>query len=143
MSELQKIIYNGQVAAIVLADQAIILDGLAETDERTVKAMCLYAMEVADGLQPGPYTDERALDVRPPRRGAGAAVNGTRAGRRAQRPRPGSDRRGGARRGSRGRAMAMGRRRRRAVRVRLAGAHPRRAAPRDRGRRRVISPTPG
>jgi hypothetical protein len=62
MSELQKIIYNGQVAAIVLASQAIVLDGLGETDERTVKAMCLYAMEVADGLQPGPYTDDRALD---------------------------------------------------------------------------------
>lgn len=62
MSELQKIIYNGQVAAIVLADQAIIPDGLAETDERTVKAMCLYALEVAVGFQPGPYTDERALE---------------------------------------------------------------------------------
>lgn len=62
MSELQKIIYNGQLAAIVLADQAIIPDGLAETDERTVKAMCLYALEVAAGLQPGPYTDERALE---------------------------------------------------------------------------------
>ena len=61
VSELQKIIYNGHVAAIVLADQAIVLDGLGETDERTVKAMCLYAMEVADGLHPGPYTDERAL----------------------------------------------------------------------------------
>jgi hypothetical protein len=61
MSELQKIIYNGQVAAIVLANQAIILNGLAETDEHTVKAMSLYALEVAAGLQPGPYTDERAL----------------------------------------------------------------------------------
>ncbi len=62
MSELQKIIYNGQVAAIVLAEQAIIPDGLAETDEYTVKAMCLYALEVTAGLQPGPYTDERALE---------------------------------------------------------------------------------
>jgi len=62
MSELQKIIYNGHVAAIVLADQAIIPDGLAETDERTVEAMCLYALELAAGLQSGPYTDERAFE---------------------------------------------------------------------------------
>ena len=62
MSGLQKIIYNGHVAAIVLAGQAIVADGLAETDERTVKAMCLYAMEVNEGLQPGPYSDERALE---------------------------------------------------------------------------------
>jgi hypothetical protein len=61
MSQLQKIIYNGEVAAVVLADQAIIPDGLAEDDERTVKAMCLYALEVAAGLQPGPYSDARAL----------------------------------------------------------------------------------
>jgi hypothetical protein len=62
MSELQKIIYNGRLAAIVLADQAVIPDGLAETEERTVKAMCLYALEIAAGLQPAPYTDERALE---------------------------------------------------------------------------------
>ena len=62
MSELQKIILNGEVAAVVVAGQAIVLDGLGETDERTVKAMCLYAMEVNEGLQPGPYTDERALE---------------------------------------------------------------------------------
>ena len=62
MSEMQRIVYNGRLAAIVLADQAIIPDGLAESDERTVKAMCLYALEIAAGLQPGPYTDERALE---------------------------------------------------------------------------------
>jgi hypothetical protein len=62
VSELQKIIYNGRVVAIVLADQAIIPDGLAESDERTVKAMRLYALEVAAGLKPGPYSDERALE---------------------------------------------------------------------------------
>jgi hypothetical protein len=61
MSELQKVIYNGRLVAIVLADQAIIPEGLAETEERTVKAMCLYALEIAAGLQAGPYTDERAL----------------------------------------------------------------------------------
>ena len=62
MSAIQKIIYKGQLAAIVLADQAIIPDGLAEPDERTVQAMCLYALEIDAGLQPGPYSDERALE---------------------------------------------------------------------------------
>jgi hypothetical protein len=62
VSEMQRIVYKGQLAAIVLADQAIIPEGLAETDERTVKAMCLYALEIAAGLQPGPYSDERALE---------------------------------------------------------------------------------
>jgi hypothetical protein len=46
---------------VVLGDQAIVTATLSEGDERTVKAMCLYALEVADGIQPGPYTDERAL----------------------------------------------------------------------------------
>jgi hypothetical protein len=62
MSEMQKIIYNGRLAAVVLADQAILTDTLPEPDERTVKAMCLYALEIAAGLRPGPYTDEKALD---------------------------------------------------------------------------------
>ncbi len=62
MSALQKIIYNGQLAAVVFADQAIIPDGLGETEERKVKAMCLYALEIAAGVQTGPYSDERALE---------------------------------------------------------------------------------
>lgn len=62
VSNLQKIIHNGRVAALVVADQAILVDGLAEDEERTVKAMCLYALEVATGLQPGPYSDKRALE---------------------------------------------------------------------------------
>ena len=62
MSEMQKIIYQGRLAAVVLADQAILTDTLPEADERTVKAMCLYALETAAGLQPAPYTDEKALD---------------------------------------------------------------------------------
>ena len=61
MSGLQKIVYRGKLAAVVVADQAILTDPLPEPDERTVKAMCLYALEVAAGLQPGPYSDERAL----------------------------------------------------------------------------------
>lgn len=61
MSGLQRIIYNGRLAAVVLEDQAILTDPLSEDDERLVKVMCLYALEVAAGLQPGPYSDERAL----------------------------------------------------------------------------------
>ena len=61
MSEMTKIIYNSRLAAVVLADQAILTDPLPEPDERTVKAMCLYALEIAAGLHPGPYTDEKAL----------------------------------------------------------------------------------
>lgn len=61
MSGLQKIVYRGRLAAVVLAGQAILTDPLPEQDEGTVKAMCLYALEVAAGLQPGPYSDERAL----------------------------------------------------------------------------------
>ena len=62
MSEMQKIIYNSRLAALVLADQAILTDTLPTPDERTVKAMCLYALEIAAGQQPGPYSDEKALD---------------------------------------------------------------------------------
>lgn len=61
MSGLQKITYQGRLAAVVLAEQAILTDPLPEQDEHTVKAMCLYALEIAAGLQAGPYTDERAL----------------------------------------------------------------------------------
>jgi hypothetical protein len=61
MSGMQRIIYRGRLAAVVLADQAILTDPLPEQHEREVRAMCLYALEVAAGLQPGPYSDERAL----------------------------------------------------------------------------------
>jgi hypothetical protein len=61
MSGMQRIVYRGRLAAVVLADEAILTDPLPEQDERHVKAMCLYALEVAAGLQPGPYSDERAL----------------------------------------------------------------------------------
>ena len=62
MSALQKIVYRGRLAAVVLADQAILTDPLPEPDERTVKAMCLYALEINAGLHPGPYTDQNAVE---------------------------------------------------------------------------------
>jgi len=62
VSALQKIVYRGRLAAVVIAGQAILTDPLPEPDERTVKAMCLYALEIAAGLYPGPYTDDHALE---------------------------------------------------------------------------------
>jgi hypothetical protein len=62
VSNLQKITHNGRVAALVVADQAIVVSGLADDEERTVKAMCLYALEVAAGRERGPYSDERAIE---------------------------------------------------------------------------------
>ena len=61
ISEIQPIIHHGRVAAIVVAGQAIIPDALPQREQATVKAMCLYALDVAAGLLPGPYTDADAL----------------------------------------------------------------------------------
>jgi hypothetical protein len=61
MGQLQRITYNGRVAAVVVGEEAIVSDGLGDDDERTVKAMCLYALEVTAGRESGPYTDERAI----------------------------------------------------------------------------------
>lgn len=62
MTEFQQIEYNDQVVAVVVGDQAIIPNGMPTADHQTVKAMCLYALEVMAGTQPGPYTTERALE---------------------------------------------------------------------------------
>jgi hypothetical protein len=62
MSEITRIIYQGRLAAVVVAEEAILTDPLPQPDERTVKAMCLYALEINAGLHPGPYTDENALE---------------------------------------------------------------------------------
>ena len=61
MSEIQPIIHRGRVAALVVAGQAIIPDALPSHEQTTVKAMCLYALEIADGRLPGPYSDAHAL----------------------------------------------------------------------------------
>jgi len=61
MSNVQPIIHHGRVAAIVVAGQAIIPDVLPDRERATVKAICLYALEVADGRLPGPYSHARAL----------------------------------------------------------------------------------
>ena len=76
MSEIQPIIHRGRVGAIVVAGQAIILDALAGRERAIVKAMCLYALEVADGTVPGPYSDQEALAYA--RAAAAARTSGSR-----------------------------------------------------------------
>ena len=57
---LQQITHNGQLAAVVIADQAIIEDTLSDEDFRHIQAMCLYALEISDRQRPGQYTDASA-----------------------------------------------------------------------------------
>jgi hypothetical protein len=57
MSYIQPIVPNGEPAAIVADGQAIIPDALAKSELPAVKAKCLYALEIAAGQLPGPYTD--------------------------------------------------------------------------------------
>jgi len=60
MSRLQQITHNGELVAIVLADQAIIDDTLPFSERPKVQAMCLYALQIQAGELPGPYTDAKA-----------------------------------------------------------------------------------
>ena len=60
MPRLQRINHNGQLAAVVVAGQAILDDTLADPDRRHVQAKCLYALEIAERQRPGPYTDAAA-----------------------------------------------------------------------------------
>lgn len=57
---LQPIIHNGQLAAVVIAGQAIITDTLPAQDVRHVQAMCLYALELAEQGRPTSYADADA-----------------------------------------------------------------------------------
>jgi hypothetical protein len=61
MSDFQHITYQGEVVAVVIADQAIIPKALPAEDRKTVEAMCLYALEITAGGHVGPYSDDRAL----------------------------------------------------------------------------------
>jgi hypothetical protein len=57
---IQPIKYAGQVAAVVIDDQAKILAEVPEDDVLHIKTMCVYAMEIAAGERPGPYSDRDA-----------------------------------------------------------------------------------
>jgi len=60
--EVQRLVYGGRLAAVVIGGEAILTDPPPEPDERIVKAMCLDALEINAGLHPGPYTDDKALE---------------------------------------------------------------------------------
>jgi hypothetical protein len=61
MSETWPIIHRGTLAALVVAGRAIIPGALPSQEQATVKVMWLYALEIADGRLPGPYSDAQAL----------------------------------------------------------------------------------
>lgn len=57
MRNLQPIIHQGQLAAIVVGGLAVIDDTLSDEAFRHVQAMCIYALQIADRERPGPYKD--------------------------------------------------------------------------------------
>jgi len=60
MRNVQPIIHQGQLAAVVVGGLAIIEDTLTDRTHQHVQAMCLYALEIADRQRPGPYHDAAA-----------------------------------------------------------------------------------
>jgi hypothetical protein len=60
MRTVQPITHHRRLVAIVVVDHAIIDDSVPAGERRHVQAMCLYALEVANGTLPGPYTDTAA-----------------------------------------------------------------------------------
>ena len=60
VATIQVIEHRGEACAIVLDGCAILADGLRGRARRDVQAKALYAIEVAAGERPGPYTDAGA-----------------------------------------------------------------------------------
>ena len=60
MKTIQIIELDGRIAALIAGDEAIIRDDLADHDRRRAQAKALYALQIAAGELPGPYTDARA-----------------------------------------------------------------------------------
>jgi hypothetical protein len=82
----QMILQNGRPAAVAAGTQIILAAHIAALPpghpvRRHVVAKAMYALDVADGLKPGPYTDEAA------ERWARSLMRGAcRAGRRRRAP---------------------------------------------------------
>jgi len=60
VSSFQRIYHNGQLAAVTIADQAIIAGSVSDRDLLHVQAKCLYALELADMGRSDGYTDADA-----------------------------------------------------------------------------------
>jgi hypothetical protein len=60
MHGVQQIHYRGRLAAVVLGGEATIDAQLAGEELVDVQAMCLFAIAIANGEQPGTYSDQRA-----------------------------------------------------------------------------------
>ena len=67
MSEIQPIIHHGRLVAVIVAGQAIISDTLPKQQHAIVKAMCLYALEIASPAPTATRTRSRT-PTRPLRR---------------------------------------------------------------------------
>lgn len=87
MPEIQIINHRGRTAAIVAGDRAIIAEHVPTALVGHVKAKALYALQIAAGEIPGPYTDAGA------ERYARNAAAARQPPEPRQRPRPGRSRR--------------------------------------------------
>lgn len=62
MITTQLVTFRGRPVAVVLSSGHAVVDDVVLDDRPTVDAMCVYAIEVATGQRPGPYTDADAQD---------------------------------------------------------------------------------
>jgi hypothetical protein len=61
VGQIQAITHDGRVVAAVISGRAIISEALPTNDQLIAKAMCLYALDIAEGRVRGPYSDVAAL----------------------------------------------------------------------------------
>jgi hypothetical protein len=61
VGQIQPIMHAGRVVAALISGRAIISEALPTNDQLLVKAMCCYALDIAEGRVPGPYSDVAAL----------------------------------------------------------------------------------